>query len=61
MGPMLSQQCESHVKSEIETSTVAIRMLVPGAGTQEYCAKNKYGLGVESGVEFCLYSVWDAY
>lgn len=40
------------MRSEIETSTMAPSVLDPGTRTQEYCEKNKYGLGVESGVEF---------
>lgn len=40
VGPISVSQCESHVKSEIETSAMALRMLVPGAGTQECCAKS---------------------
>lgn len=48
----------SHVRSEIKKDIkYCSRNIGLRNGTQEYCEKNKYGLGIESGIGFWSYCV----
>lgn len=48
----------SHVRSEIKKDIkYCSRDIGLRNGTQEYCEKNKYGLGIESGIGFWSYCV----